>query len=60
MTVAAISCITYVIAGFTRSAWISLPCGILMVILVLLFIRKINPNDDMRTAAVGAVEADTL
>ena len=60
MTVAAISCVTYIIAGFTRSAWISLPCGILMVILVLLFIRKINPNDDMRTAAIGAVDPDTL
>ncbi|MEE1114245.1 MAG: Na+/H+ antiporter NhaC family protein [Eubacterium sp.] len=39
ITCAAISAITYLIAGFSRSAWISLPCGILMM-LVLVFVLK--------------------
>ncbi len=60
MTVAVISCVTYVIAGFTRSAWISLPAGIIITIAVLLVLRKVNPNDDMRKAAVGAVDVDAL
>jgi hypothetical protein len=34
-----ISFITYIIAGFSQSAWISLPCGIAMLLLVLLMTR---------------------
>lgn len=40
LTVMAVSFITYVIAGFTRNAWISLPIGIVLTLLVLFFIRK--------------------
>lgn len=40
--VAAISFITYIIAGFVQSAWISLPCGILLTLIVVLVIKKKN------------------
>jgi len=41
IAVAAVSFVTYIIAGFTQSVWISLPCGIGMMIL-LLFVIKLN------------------
>lgn len=37
--VAGISFVTYIIAGLTKSAWISLPCGIVMVFLGLLIMK---------------------
>ena len=37
---AAISAVTYVIAGFTKSAWISLPVGVLLMLGTLLVIRN--------------------
>ena len=40
LTVAAISFVTYIVAGFTQSAWISLPIGIVLLLLVLFAIRK--------------------
>lgn len=40
MTCAAISFVTYIIAGFTKSAWISLPCGIVILIAVILFLKQ--------------------
>ncbi len=39
VTVAVISFITYIIAGFSQSAWISLSCGLAMVILVLVMAK---------------------
>ena len=39
---AAISFVTYIVAGFTQSAWISLPVGIVLMVGTLLVIRKIN------------------
>lgn len=42
ITVAAVSFVTYIIAGFAKSAWISLPIGIVLMIGVLLGIRKIT------------------
>lgn len=41
LTVAAVSFVTYIIAGFTQSAWISLPIGIILILLVL-FVIKMN------------------
>ena len=41
---AVISCITYIIAGFTRSALISLPIGIVLVIGTLTVIKKQQKN----------------
>ena len=41
--VAVISFITYVIAGFTKSAWISLPFGIIAVFLGLLLMKYVKP-----------------
>ena len=40
MTAAAVSFVTYIIAGFTQTAWISLPIGIVLMLAVLLIIRK--------------------
>ena len=40
LTVAAVSFVTYIVAGFTKSAWISRPVGIIILIAVLLVIRK--------------------
>ncbi|MBQ8951971.1 MAG: Na+/H+ antiporter NhaC family protein [Eubacterium sp.] len=41
LTCAAVSCITYIIAGFTKSALISLPIGIALMLIVLFVIERI-------------------
>ena len=38
---AAVSFVTYIVAGFTQSAWISLPVGIVLLVAALLVIRKV-------------------
>lgn len=38
--VASVSFVTYIIAGFVQTAWIALPAGIILMMLVLLVIRK--------------------
>ena len=40
--VAAISFVTYVVAGFVQSAWISLPFGMALTLVVLFGIKKAN------------------
>lgn len=40
IVVAAISFITYIVAGFAQSAWISLPVGIILLLLTLLVAKK--------------------
>lgn len=40
-TVAVVSFVTYIVAGFTQSAWISLPIGIVLMIGTLLMIHMI-------------------
>ena len=47
MTAAAVSFVTYIIAGFTQTAWISLPIGIVLMLAVLLIIRKRHGAKDM-------------
>lgn len=42
ITVAAVSFITYIIAGFTQSAFISLPVGAVITVAVLLLLRNRN------------------
>ncbi len=37
---AAISFVTYIVAGFTKSAWISLPFGIILTLVVVFIIKK--------------------
>lgn len=39
---AVVSFITYIVAGFVKSAWIALPVGILLMVLVLFALRGIN------------------
>lgn len=43
--VAAVSFVTYLIAGLTQSAWISLPCGIVLMLLVLFFIKMVSASE---------------
>ena len=50
VTAAAVSFVTYIIAGFTRSAWISLPAGIIMMIGTLVVIRAIQRSKTSKTA----------
>ena len=42
MLVAAVSFVSYIVAGFVRSAWIALPVGIVLMLGVILFIKKKN------------------
>lgn len=42
--VAAVSFVTYIIAGFTKSAWISLPVGMLLTVLGLMLLKKLYPS----------------
>lgn len=41
-TVAAVSFVTYIVAGFTQSAWISLPVGAVLMIAVLVVLNKMG------------------
>ena len=40
ITVAAVSFVTYIVAGFTKSAWISLPVGAVLLVGALLLLSK--------------------
>lgn len=42
LTVAAVTFITYIVAGFTQSPWISLPFGAVLLIAVLLVFRMLS------------------
>ena len=42
ITVAAVSFVTYIVAGFAKTAWIALPVGIVLMIATLLVIRNMN------------------
>ena len=42
ITVAAVSFVTYIVAGFVKTAWIALPVGIVLMVAVLLVIRNMN------------------
>ncbi len=42
ITVAAVSFVTYIIAGFTKSVWISLPVGIVLTIATLFVIKSMT------------------
>ena len=39
VTVAGVSFVTYIIAGFVQTAWIALPAGIIMILCVLAIIK---------------------
>ncbi len=42
ITVAAVSFVTYIVAGFVKTAWIALPVGIVLMVATLLVIRRMN------------------
>ena len=41
---AAVSFVTYIVAGFVKTAWIALPVGIVLMLIVLFVIKKMNPR----------------
>ena len=45
ITVAAVSFVTYIVAGFTKSAWISLPVGIVLLFVVLFVLGKMDKSE---------------
>ena len=44
--VAVISFVVYILAGFTKSAWISLPVGMLLVLVGLMFMKHLNSSKE--------------
>ena len=42
--VAAVSFVTYIVAGFTKSAWISLPVGMVLTVVGLMILKKMYPS----------------
>ena len=40
---AAVSFVTYIVAGFVKTAWIALPVGIALMLIVLFVIKMMNP-----------------
>ena len=44
VTAAAVSFLTYILAGFVQSAWIALPFGIVLMLGVLFFARLVSRN----------------
>ena len=40
---AAVSFVTYIVAGFVKTAWIALPVGIVLLLIVLFVIKMMNP-----------------
>ena len=43
---AAVSFVTYIVAGFVKTAWIALPVGIVLMLIVLFVIKMMNPMPD--------------
>ncbi len=46
ITVACVSFVTYIIAGFVRNAWICLPIGVVLMLATLLVIRRVSRSQD--------------
>ena len=46
--VVGVSFVGFVIAGFTRSALISLPIAVALCIIIILFLKKMHPNEDVK------------
>ncbi|MCI8455037.1 MAG: Na+/H+ antiporter NhaC family protein [Lachnospiraceae bacterium] len=46
VTVAAVSFVTYIVAGFVQSAWIALPTGIILMLLTMFVIRLLGNTID--------------
>ena len=43
LVAAAVSFVTYIVAGFVKTAWIALPVGIVLMLIVLFVIKMMNP-----------------
>ncbi len=57
ITVALVSFVTYIVAGLTKSAWITLPIGIIILFLVLIVIRKVTGEKGRLPQAPDAPQA---
>ncbi len=53
ITVAFVSAVTYIVAGFSRNPWISLPFGIILTVIVILLIRKFAGSNRESDPASG-------
>ena len=47
LTAAAVSFVTYIIAGFTKNAWITLPIGLVLMVVTLVVIRKVVGKEEI-------------
>ncbi len=45
ITVAVVSFVTYIVAGFVQSAWIALPVGVVLMVTVLFVLNKISNKE---------------
>ncbi|MFR1114424.1 MAG: Na+/H+ antiporter NhaC family protein, partial [Blautia sp.] len=46
ITAAALSVVTYIVAGFVKTAWIALPVGILLMLGTLLVIKRMSQRKE--------------
>ena len=46
ITAAALSFVTYIVAGFVKTAWIALPVGILLMLGTLLVIKRMSQRKE--------------
>lgn len=60
LVVAAVSFVTYIVAGATKSAWISLPVGIVLMAATLLVIKKISDGRDKGDSPVEVDETTVV
>jgi Na+/H+ antiporter NhaC len=42
LLVAAISCVTYIVAGFVQSVWLPMICGLALVFVTIFVLKLIN------------------
>lgn len=51
LTAAAVSAVTYIVAGLSRSAWVSLPVGIVLMVVVLVAIKYMSGSEGVEEEA---------
>ncbi len=54
ITVACVSFVTYIIAGFVRNAWICLPIGVVLMLVTLFVIRRISRRESSGDQSAAA------
>ncbi len=54
ITVACVSFVAYIIAGFVRNAWICLPIGVVLMLVTLFVIRRVSRRGDSSDRSAAA------